>query len=123
MARKARERAEAERERQACKATRSTVAIASVLQGQQIAPADDPLAAVGCILERDVLRGQTNGLDAERENAAEGVEGDQLAAEEADPDPVRTDTLRQSVEEAGADRDPRCEVRQALDAALSKAGV
>ncbi|MGK7653220.1 AAA family ATPase [Roseovarius sp. B08] len=125
-ARRARENAVAECDRQTRKATRATDEIATVFRGQEIAPGTDPLAALGRLLERDELRAEIAGLDAERAGAAEGFEADQLAAEEADPDPVRTDTLREAVEDAVAERDEavgrRGEARQALNAALGKAG-
>lgn len=124
--RRTREKAEAERKRQARSAERATEQIATVFRGQEIAPGDDPLAALQRLLDRDRLRAEIAGLEAERAGAAEGHDADVLAAEEADTDPVRTDTLREAVEDAEADREEaigrRGEARQALNAALGTAG-
>ena len=125
-ARKTRNKAEAERDRQARLAERSAEVIAAVFENQEIAPGDDPLVALRRLLERDGLRAKIAGLDAERARAAEGFDTDALSAEEADTDPVRTDTLREAVSEAEATRDEvvgrRGEARQELNSALGTGG-
>lgn len=125
-ARKARDTAGAERDRQARAVSRAAEEIATVFRGQEIGPGDDPLAALRRLLERDGLRAEMAGLDAERATAAEGFAADALSAEEADTDPVRTETLREAVQEAEAEREEaigrRGEARQALNAALGQAG-
>lgn len=124
--RRTREKVEAERERQAHSVERAAEEIATVFQGQEIAPGDDPLGALRRLLDRDGLRTEIAELNAERARAAEGFDADALSAEEAETDPVRTDTLREAVEDAETDREEaigrRGEARQALNGALGTAG-
>ena len=124
--RRTREKVEAERERQARSVERAAEEIAAVFRGQKIAPGDDPLGALRRLLDRDGLRTGIPELNAERARAAEGFDADALSAEEAETDPVRTDTFREAVEDAETDREEaigrRGEARQALNAALGTAG-
>lgn len=125
-ARNTRNEAEAERDRQARLAGRSAEVIAAVFEGQAIAHGDDPLVALRRLLERDGLRAEIAELDTERTRTTEGFDADALSAEEADTDPVRTDTLREAVSEAEATRDEavgrRGEARQELNSALDTGG-
>ncbi len=125
-ARKVRGDAETGRDRQARFARRAAEEIATVFRGQGIDPGDDAQAALQRLLDRDRWRAEISKLDAEYAKCAEGLDAGALCAEEADADPIRTDTLREAVAEAEAEREEaigrRGEARQALNAALGTAG-
>lgn len=115
-----------ERDRKIRIAERAGQAIDDIFRDQQLSPGDDPLAAVRHLLDRDRLRTEVMGLEADRRTAAQGFDPAVLSAEEADTDPVRTEAQRDAVTEAEAERDAalgqRGEARQARDAALGAVG-
>lgn len=125
-AQKAATDATAERDRQVRTDERAGQAIAELFRDQQVTPDDDPISAMRRLLERDRLRAQIADLEEERRKAAHGFDAAALSAEEADTDPIRTETLRDAVTEAEAQRDAalglRGEARQAREAALGAAG-
>ncbi|MBY6200539.1 AAA family ATPase [Maritalea mobilis] len=122
----AQEEAKRMRNRQARAVQKSAEEIGTVFRGQGVDPGDDPLSALQVLLERDRLRAERAALEAERAKVAEGLDAKALAQEEADTDPIRTETLREAVKEAEADREKaighRGEARQAFNAALATDG-
>ena len=106
--------------------TAAKAEIAHVLAGQQSGDPGDATEAVDLLSRRDDLRGSL----AEARTAYAAVAGDfdaeALAAEEAERDPVRTDTLRAEMDEADLRReelrDARSAAKATLDAALAGEG-
>ncbi len=102
------------------------IQIAHVLAGQQGGDPGDATEAVDRLSRRDDLRRSL--AEARAAYAAAGCDfgADALAAEEAERDPVRTDTLRAEVDEADLRkeelRDARSAAKATLDAALAGEG-
>ena len=97
-----------------------------VLAGQACGEGADPLATVSRLSSRDDERRRLGDARAAYAAAAGDFDPDALAAEEAERDPVRTDTLRAAVDEADRQRDEalegRSQARLALGAALAGEG-
>jgi len=123
---KIRDLAEEERDHQARSAHRSTEEIDKIFRDQGIELGNDPFAALQSLLERDRLRAEITQLETDWARAADGFDAAALAHEESDNDPIRTESLRETVAEAEAARDEamgrRGEARQALNAALGTQG-
>jgi chromosome segregation protein len=100
--------------------------IAHVLSGQQGGDPGDATVAVNRLSRRDDLRRSLADGRAAYAAAAGGFDAEALAAEEAERDPVRTDTLRAEVDEADLRkeelRDARSAAKATLDAALAGEG-
>jgi len=96
------------------------------LAGQGCGAGADPVETVSRLSRRDDLRRSVGEARAAYEAAAGDFDPDALAAEEAERDPVRTDTLREQVEEAVRRRDEalegRSQARHTLAAALAGEG-
>lgn len=95
--------------------------IAHVLTGQRRADADDPAETADHLWQRDRLRHSLAGARADYAAAMGDFDAEALAAEEADRDPVRTDTLQEEVEEAERRRDELLEARSAARLAFQLA--
>ncbi|MCC1492619.1 AAA family ATPase [Cognatishimia sp. F0-27] len=126
QARETRAQQQIERDRQARVIQRASEEIVAVFRGQQIDPGDDPLSAVQRLLDRDGVRSEIAALEDSRAAAAEGHDAGALAEEEANSDPIRTETLKNAVKEAEAEHEQaiglRGEARQALNTALGTIG-
>jgi uncharacterized protein YhaN len=100
--------------------------ITRILSGQGIDPGRDPVETVDRLARRDDLRRRLGDAEAAYATAGGDFDPAALAAEEAERDPVRTDALREAVEEAAELRDEalerRSQARQALDTALAGEG-
>ncbi|PZQ47527.1 MAG: hypothetical protein DI556_16900 [Rhodovulum sulfidophilum] len=100
--------------------------IAGLLAGQGGAEDGDPTERVNLLARRDALRGQLAAAEQAYAEAAGGFDPAALVAEEAEEDPIRTETLRERVEEAERLRDDalarRVAARAALDTALAGEG-
>jgi chromosome segregation protein len=106
--------------------TAAEAEIARVLAGQQGADGGDAAEAVDRLSRRDGLRRGLAEALAAYAAAAGDFDAEALAAEEAERDPIRTDTLRAEVDEAERRkedlRDARSAAKAALDAALAGEG-
>ena len=106
--------------------TAAEAEIAHVLAGQQGGDPGDAPEAVDRLSRRDDLRRSLAEARAAYAAAAGDFDAEALAAEEAERDPVRTDTLRAEVDEADLRReelrDARSAAKATLDAALAGEG-